>query len=112
MTTINEADNYVAPNKEMSKDDKKKDKYQQDMDGFTIAGNSNIKDGVVKERRVTDFMCLILFLVFIGAMAACTLFGFKNGDVDKYIAPLDGNDHFCGIDAGYEDFPKLFLRDL
>jgi len=75
--------------KAQTKDQKTKDKYGGDADKFNIAECSNIKDGPVKDRKVTDFLCLIVFLVFLGCMGACTLYGFKKGNVAKYIAPLD-----------------------
>ena len=72
-----------------TKDEKKKDKYGEHVDGYNIKDCSKIVDGPVMERNCTDFFCLIVFLVFLGTMIACTLYGFKKGDVEKYIAPLD-----------------------
>lgn len=114
MAEVNESDNFEAqqPQKAQTRDEKKLAKYDEDMKGFSVANNSNITDGCVKERRVTDFGCLVVFLVFLGAMIGCTLYGFKKGDVAKYIAPLDGQDNFCGIDANYKDYPKMFLTSL
>jgi hypothetical protein len=96
----------------MTADEKKKDKYGDDVGKFNISDCSKIKNGPVMERNPTDFFCLLVFLAFFGTMIAATIYGFKKGDVEKYIAPLDGNDNFCGIDAGYEDYPKLYLPKL
>ena len=110
-----QADNAVnadVPEKAQTKDQKKKDKYGGDADAFSISECSNIKDGPVKERRVTDFLCLILFLVFLGAMMACTLYGFKKGDVARYVSPLDRDGKFCGSDKEFQSYPKLYLTSL
>lgn len=57
-------------------------------------------------------MCLALFLVFLGTMMAATLYGFKKGDPDRYMASLDRHDNFCGFTPGFEEYPKLFLTSL
>lgn len=111
MTSVNE-DNFVKSTKEMTKEQRKVEKYDEHTKGFSVKDCSHIKDGIVKERKVTDFLCLVLFLAFFGTMGACTMYGFKKGDVEKYIAPLDRDNHFCGIDAGFEDYPKLYLTSL
>jgi solute carrier family 44 protein 1 (choline transporter-like protein)/choline transporter-like protein 2/4/5 len=95
-----------------SRNDKKLAKYGDDMANFTVANNSNITEGVVKERKVTDFGCLILFLGLFVTMAMCTVYGFKKGDVPKYLAPIDGLEQFCGIDPEVKEYPKMFLTDL
>jgi choline transporter-like protein 2/4/5 len=74
----------------MTKDQKKLAKYDEHMQGFSVANNSNIRDGVAKERSVTDFFCLIVFAVFFAAMMGATLYGFKKGDVPRMMAPIDG----------------------
>jgi len=101
-----------VPTKEQSKDQKKKDKYGGDADAFSVAECSSIKDGPVKERRVTDLLCLVVFLAFLGAMMACTLYGFKKGDVQRYISPLDRDGKFCGNDKEFISYPKLYLTEL
>jgi hypothetical protein len=32
--------------------------------------------------------------------------------MDRLLAPLDGNNRFCGIDAEVKDFPRLYITDL
>jgi hypothetical protein len=51
---------------------------------------------------------LALFLAFVGAMGYLTAYGFKNGQVEKLIAPYDGNLDFCGFDKNAE-FKYLYL---
>lgn len=89
------------------------DKYGEDSSNFNVKDASNITaDGAVKDRSVTDLLCLIVFLVFIGFMMAGTIYGYKKGDPDKYMAPLDHNKNFCGFTTGYTDTPYLFLPNL
>ena len=71
-----------------SKQDKKLDKYGDDMGNFSVAGNSKIKDGIVKERGCTDVICLGLFIVFLISMISFTSYCFAEGDVAKYVAPV------------------------
>jgi hypothetical protein len=41
-----------------------------------------------------------------------SLYGLVQGDPEKFIAPYDAKLKFCGIDPGYEAFPKLYLTNL
>lgn len=76
-------------NKAMTRDQKKMAKYGDDVGNFSVADNSNITDGAVQDRRCTDIFCLGFFLVFLVAMLSLTLYGYKKGDIQKYIAPID-----------------------
>jgi len=68
---------------------------------------------MVKEgRSCTDILCLIIFLVFLGAMVVATDYGLENGNIQKLLAPIDGQGKFCGITPGYEDHKYLYLRNL
>lgn len=58
--------------------------------------NSGIDGGIVKDRKMTDFLFLVLFIAFVCAMGYLTAYGLKHGKVEKLMAPLDGDDHFCG----------------
>lgn len=57
-------------------------------------------------------MCLIIYVVFLAAMVFCACYGNKHGHIDKLLAPLDGDDNFCGISHGVEKFPRLYITDL
>lgn len=51
-------------------------------------------------------------------MGFLTVYGFIHGDVTKLLAPLDGNNQFCGIkngdkpDGDLVDYPNLYIGDL
>lgn len=32
----------------------------------------------------------------------------SNGDPDLILAPMDSDGNFCGMSAGYEDYPMLW----
>jgi len=89
-----------------------KDKYANDVEGFSVKGASNC-DGMNRDRSgCTD--CLFL-MVFIGAMFAMIYmaeYGHRNGDVAKLLAPLDSDKHFCGVGDEYGPYPKLYIADF
>jgi len=45
-------------------------------------------------------------------MGFLTYKGFHEGDVQKLLAPLDGDYKFCGITPGYEHFKMLYITDF
>jgi hypothetical protein len=82
--------------------------YDDDVAAFKFEGT-----GIVRaERGCTDMPCLIVFFCFIVSMGYVTFLGFKEGDINKLIAPLDGEYNFCGIDKGYEDYKNLYIADF
>jgi len=95
----------------LSGDDAKRAKYGDDCAGFSVR-NSGIENGLVTDRKCTDMLMLILFVAFLGAMGYVTAYANKHGDLDKLMAPLDGDDNFCGISAGFEDYGHLYITDL
>lgn len=108
----------------MTKDEKKLNKYGDDLKGYSVSSTTpGIGDGsVVKERGVTDVFCLMVFGAFLVAMITCTALGFKYGDVDKFLAPIDSNKLICGHptkltesspeDLSAVDYPYLYFTDL
>jgi F0F1-type ATP synthase assembly protein I len=82
------------------------------MNNFSVANNTNIKDGCVEDRKCTDLLCLAVFLGFLGTMMGCTIWGLKNGDFTKLISPFDGQGAICGYDKNVLDYPNLYLTDL
>ncbi len=76
--------------------------------------DEELKDGPLSEdkRSCTDcFMCLIFFvfvcgLVFIGGWS------WMSGDVEKLLAPTDGDGNFCGVTEAVKDYPLLYFPNL
>lgn len=81
------------------------------MANFSVKTDTKISSGVVDDRSCTDLLCLLVFILFLGSMGFCTDYGIKNGDIDKMIAPIDGNGNFCGIDD-YADYSNLYFTYL
>jgi hypothetical protein len=80
---------------EFSDDDRKKiltkeERYKDDLDSFK-AGEFN------KDRGCTDKIFLIIFLAFLGSMIFLTKMGLDKGNIQKLLAPLDGDLNFCGL---------------
>ena len=67
---------------------------------------------VNEERKCTDLFCCILFFAFVCVMGYLTKYGLTHGNVEKLLAPLDGDDNFCGVTEGYEDYKLLYLTSL
>lgn len=44
-------------------------------------------------------------------MIFITIYGFAHGNIKKLLAPIDGNNNFCG-DGDYKDYPNLYIGDL
>ena len=84
------------------------------MNSVKLSEDPRMKDGMNKnDRGCTDILCLIVFLAFLGAMGYATMYGFKNGDIEKLIGPIAGSSGasgyvICGQDNthGYE---KLYF---
>ena len=59
-----------------SKTDKKLDKYADDINSFKEGAKDKFKDGIVRDRSITDALCGILFLgfgAFLIALLAWTI---------------------------------------
>jgi hypothetical protein len=70
-----------------------------------------------KNRKCTDVLFCIFFLVFLGGMATCTIYGYVMGDPWKLAAPIapssstaSGN-AVCGYD-GNEGYDYLFFNNI
>eukprot|EP00095_Tigriopus_kingsejongensis_P005861 maker-scaffold38_size502422-snap-gene-1.13 protein:Tk05861 transcript:maker-scaffold38_size502422-snap-gene-1.13-mRNA-1 annotation:"hypothetical protein DAPPUDRAFT_305570" len=68
-------------------------------------------DGPIKKRSCTDILCLLLFLIFIGAWIAVAVYAFINGNPERLIYPSNSNGEICGR-GNYLTKPKLIFFDL
>jgi len=53
----------------------------------------------------------LLFLAFLGGVGVVSAFGYKNGQPQRLLAPLDADGKFCGLDS-YSNYPYLYIMDL
>jgi len=67
--------------------------------------------GPVKKRSCTDIICLLLFLVALGAWGFVAYLAFSNGDINKLIYPTDSQGKICG-NGTLKDRPNLLFFDL
>ena len=51
---------------------------------------------VKKERKCTDVFCLVLFVLYIGAMAACSIYGITLGGAERLLYGMDSYGNICG----------------
>jgi len=79
------------------------EKYKDDIDGFESG-----LDGIQRSRGCTDCLCVIVFFAFLAGMGACTMYGFKNGQVNRITAPIDANNNFCGF-GKMKGYPQMFI---
>jgi len=117
-----EDDNYEKVDKKTSQQ-RTEDKYAKETGEFSVTKNG-LGEGIRTDRGIKDIFCLLLFIAFIVAMVFCTLEGNKKGQLEKLMAPLDGDDMYCGFPTKYKDgelmdkevdhtgYPKLYLANL
>ncbi|TRY64316.1 hypothetical protein TCAL_04623 [Tigriopus californicus] len=67
--------------------------------------------GPINKRSCTDVICLLLFLVFLGAWIAVAVYAFANGNPQRLIYPSNSDGEICGR-GNYTESPKLLFFDL
>ena len=70
---MGEEDNFQ---KEKPKD--AKEKYGEDCNSYS-AKEAGLENGIKRDRKITDILCLFIFFAFIIAMGVCTVYANKNG---------------------------------
>jgi hypothetical protein len=94
--------------KKLTKQEKKLAKYKDDMDAVNL-NKDDYANGINQNRSCTDFMCLIVFLVFLGAIGGVTIYSVKKGNVETMIAPIDTHLNFCGIEGPRAEYEKMYF---
>lgn len=56
------------------------------------------KDPFASEPKLTDPLCLILFLAYLGGMGWVSHYAVQHGDLTKLVAGLDYAGNICGVD--------------
>lgn len=67
--------------------------------------------GPINKRSCTDVICLLLFLVFLGAWIAVAVYAFANGNPQRLIYPSNSDGEICGR-GNYTEKAKLLFFDL
>ena len=91
--------------------DEKKGKYDDHVKGFKVREELKASGGYAsyRQRGCTDVLFLLVFWIGMGFMLFLGADGLMKGNPAKLLAPLDGDDKFCGVDKGYEAYDKLFI---
>ena len=81
---------------------------------YTI--DTAIENGPLTNRRCTDILCLLIFLIATGFAGYVLVYAVENGDPELILAPMDSDGKFCGrtngSDSTYEDYPYVFYADI
>lgn len=72
---------------------------------------SNITTGLVKDRKTTDCLCLLLFLATFATMIALSIYGLVKGNIAELIGGINGENEICGV-GELKDYPYLYLTNL
>jgi len=84
------------------------EKYGAEMVRFNVRGNTNIKKGVVKRRRCTNFISFVtIYTVFIFSLISLMIYVFDQQHVAEWITSIDFNGNSCGYE-GNTGYPYLY----
>ena len=53
--------------------------------------DEKVKDGPVVDRRCTDILFYLVFLIFLGGMIGASIYGYLYGQPSKLFAPIDSD---------------------
>jgi len=101
------------PKKEkVNRMERKQQKHAERIQGFRLSEVSQIRNGMVMDRHITDAFCLLLFFAVFIAMIVMGIYGASKGDLQRVMGGVDGDLRICGSDVGVENYPKLYIVDL
>lgn len=66
----------------------------------------------MEDRKCRDVIWCLIFLALLGAMGYAGAIGLMKGDPNLLAAPFDKDGHQCGLDDGYESFPKIYISNF
>lgn len=94
------------------KKNKKHAQYEDDLQNFSVKGNSKIDNGLVSSRGMTDCLCLLVFIGFFVALVFIVLYSITYGKLRDLVAPVDADLKMCGIDEPVKEYTYLYLDDI
>eukprot|EP00392_Amoebophrya_sp_AT5.2_P003378 g3383.t1 len=76
-----------------------------------LAGKTNRDEEAagMKPRRITDILCALIFMSFVGGMIYILQYSSEVGDVRRLSHGFNYKGKLCGVDPGYEDRPYLYF---
>ena len=66
-------------------------KYKEQIEAFKVSEKSQIKNGLVMERKTTDCGCCLIFIATVLTMAGLAGYAIWNGNVMNLIGGVDGD---------------------
>ena len=66
---------------------------------------------MLKMQKVTDILCLTLFVGVVGAMVGFSTYGYTFGNVYAVIGGLDGAGNLCGV-GNFSDYPYMYITNF
>ena len=71
-----------------------------------------IKAGPLHNRKCTDILCLLIFIVALIGGGYVAVYSYENGNPERIMRPMDADGNFCGKTPGYEDYPYLYYTNI
>ena len=88
--------------------DKRQSLVDPNYTGEDYCIDAEIEKGPLANRRCTDILCCLVFLVCLGISGYISIYIVEHGDPALVIAPYDALGNFCGRDPGFEEYPYLW----
>ena len=63
----------------------------KDYDGADYTVDPQLRDGPMTDRKCTDCLFALIFIIFLGGYAATVQYGFVNGQPDQLFRPVNGD---------------------
>lgn len=60
---------------------------------------NDLENGPIENRECRDIFCFILFIINVGAMVYCSIYGYTKGNPDLIYRGTDIDKNICGIGA-------------
>ena len=84
---------------------------------YNLANNPMLRDGMVYEnRKVTDILCLVIFVGVVTAMCSFSTYSFIFGNSNKVLGGMDGAGNICGVsgqkDGDFTDYPHTYISNF
>jgi len=92
--------------------DRYNDKYGDDVGKFNVKDSSGIEGGLKEDRGCTDILCLLIWFAFLGSIVFLAVYGGKNGNLPKLIAPVNGDLQLCGASSDFKNHKYLYFTDF
>ena len=76
-----------------------REKYSNDIDGFSVTDKSPIRNGMVKERQCTDMFCAIVLVICAIGFFGVAGWSLSTGSLENIVRGVDGDFNVCGQPA-------------